>query len=110
MTLTHEAYHQRLVSGDEGRVNACALKAFPDVLTRDFGVQPTVTTTRSVPSRVRVRYQTRYHHRWVYRYRWQTTWHTLTNTAPNTAYKEYVADAQDFYSNQPPPYNSGTCS
>ena len=110
MTLTHEAYHQRLVSGDEGRVNACALKAFPDVLTHEFGVQPTVTTTRSVPSRVRVRYRTRYHHRWVYRYRWQTTWHTLTNTAPNTAYKEYVADAQDFYSNPPPPYNSGTCS
>ena len=79
------------------------------MLTRDFGVKPTVTTTRSVPSRVRVRYRTRYHHRWVYPYRWQTTWHTLTNTAPNTAYKEYVADAQDFYSKQPPPYNSGTC-
>jgi hypothetical protein len=109
MSLTHEAYHQRLMSGDEGRVNACALKAFPDVLTRDFGVQPTVATTRSVQSRVRVRYRARSHDRWVYRYRWKTVWHTLASTAPNAAFQEYVADAKDFYSNQPPPYNSGTC-
>jgi hypothetical protein len=109
MSLTHEAYHQRLMSGDEGRVNACALKAFPDVLARDFSVKPTVTTTRSVPSRVSVRYGARYHHRWVYRYRWKTVWHTLASTAPNAVFQEYLADANDFYSNQPPPYNSGTC-
>jgi hypothetical protein len=109
-SLTHEAYHQRLVSGDEGRVNACALKAFPDVLTREFGVPPTVNTTESVPSQVRVRYRVRSHNRWVYRYRWKTVSHTVTNTAPNPAFQEYVADAQDFYSNeQPPPYNTGTC-
>ena len=109
MTLTHEAYHQRLTSGDESRVNACALKAFPDVLTREFGVRPTLTTTNSVPSRVRVRYRLRYHHRWVYRYRWKTTWQTVTNTTPNPVFQEYVADATDFYSRQPPPYNAGTC-
>jgi hypothetical protein len=109
-SLTHEAYHQRLISGDEGRVNACALKAFPDVLTREFGVPPTVTTTEDVPSQVRLRYRVRSHNRWVYRYRWKTVWHTVTNTAPNPAFQEYVADAKDFYrDHQPPPYNTGTC-
>jgi hypothetical protein len=109
-SLTHEAYHQRLISGDEGRVNACALKAFPEVLSRDFGVQPTVTTTDNVSSQVRARYRVRYHNRWVYRYRWKTVWHTVTNTSPNPVFQEYVADAQDFYSNyQPAPYNTGTC-
>jgi hypothetical protein len=107
--LTHEAYHQRLMSGDEGRVNACALQAFPDVLSRDFGVKQTVTTTRSVPSRVRVRYRARYHHRWVYRYRWKTVWHTVASTTPSSMFQEYVADAHDFYSKQPPPYNTGSC-
>jgi hypothetical protein len=109
MSLTHEAYHQRLISLDESRVNACALKAFPEVLSREFGVQPTVTTSNSVPSQVRIRYRVRYHHRWVYRYRWKTVWRSVTSTAPNSVFNEYVADAQDFYSHQPPPYNAGTC-
>jgi hypothetical protein len=109
-SLTHEAYHQRLMSGDEGRVNACALKAFPNVLTREFGVQPTVTTTKSVPSRVRVRYRARYHNRLVNRYRWKTVRHTVRTTAPNRVFQEYVGDVQDFYNNdQPAPYNTGTC-
>jgi hypothetical protein len=109
MSLTHEAYHQRLISLDESRVNACALKAFSEVLSREFGVQPTVTTSNSVPSQVRIRYRVRYHHRWVYRYRWKTVWRSVTSTAPNSVFNEYVADAQDFYSHQPPPYNAGTC-
>jgi hypothetical protein len=109
MTLTHEACHQRLTSLDQSRVNACAIKAFPDVLSREFGVQPTVTTVNKVPSQVRVRYRVRSHHRWVYRYRWKTVWRTVTSTAPNAVFDEYVADAQDFYSHQPPPYNAGTC-
>jgi len=109
MSLTHEAYHQRLISLDESRVNACALKAFPEVLSREFGVQPTVTTSNSVPSQVRIRYRVRYHHRWVYRYRWKTVWRSVTSTAPNSVFNEYVADAQDFYSHPPPPYNAGTC-
>jgi hypothetical protein len=80
------------------------------VLARDFGVQPTMTTTERAPSQVRVRYRVRYHNRWVYGYRWKTVWHTVTSTAPNPVFQEYVADAQDFYRNhQPPPYNSGTC-
>jgi len=109
MSLTHEAYHQRLISLDESRVNACALKAFPEVLSREFGVQPTVTTSNRVPSRVRIRYRVRYHHKWVNRYRWKTVWRSVTSTAPNSVFNEYVADAQDFYSHQPPPYNAGTC-
>lgn len=109
MSLTHEAYHQRLISLDESRVNACALKAFPEVLSREFGVQPTVTTSNRVPSQVRIRYRVRYHHRWVNRYRWKTVWRSVTSTAPNSVFNEYVADAQDFYSHQPPPYNAGTC-
>jgi hypothetical protein len=109
MSLTHEAYHQRLISLDESRVNACALKAFPEVLSREFGVQPTVTTSNRVPSQVRIRYRVRYHHKWVNRYRWKTVWRSVTSTAPNSVFNEYVADAQDFYSHQPPPYNAGTC-
>jgi hypothetical protein len=109
MSLTHEAYHQRLTSLDESRVNACALKAFPDVLDREFGVHPTATTTKSVPTRVRVRYRVRSHNRWVYRYRWKTISRTVTSTAPNPLFREYVADANDFYTHQPPPYNAGNC-
>jgi hypothetical protein len=109
MSLTHEAYHQRLISLDESRVNACALKAFPEVLSREFGVQPTVTTSNRVSSQVRIRYRVRSHHKWVYRYRWKTVWRSVTSTAPNSVFNEYVADAQDFYSHQPPPYNAGTC-
>ena len=109
MSLTHEAYHQRLSSLDESRVNACALKAFPDVLDREFGVHPTVSTTKSVPSRVRVRYRVRVNKRWVYRSRWKTISRTVTSTAPNSVFQEYVSDATYFYTQQPPPYNAGTC-
>ena len=40
LTLTHEAYHQRLYSSDESRVNACALRDFGWVLVNEFGVSP----------------------------------------------------------------------
>ena len=109
MSLTHEAYHQRLTSLDESRVNACALKAFPDVLDREFGVHPTVSTRKSVASRVRVRYRVRVNKRWVYRYRWKTVSRTVTSTGPNSVFQEYVSDAIDFYTHQPAPYNAGTC-
>jgi hypothetical protein len=109
MTLTHEAYHHRLSSSDEGRVNACALRAFPDVLAREFGVQSTVTTSRRVPFRAQEQYRVRLHHRWVYRYRWRTFWRSETDTAPSPVFQEFVADAGTMYRNQPPPYNTGTC-
>jgi hypothetical protein len=113
-TMTHEAFHIRLVSGDEGRVNACALKAFPGVLQRDFGLAPTTTQTTSTPvtKRVRVKRRVWIRGHWVFRYRWVTklTYQTTTTTGPNTTYDTLVADVQDFYTNhQPPPYNTGTC-
>jgi len=45
LTLIHESTHQKLHSRDESRVNACAVQAFPDVLTRDYGLPATVTTS-----------------------------------------------------------------
>jgi flagellar basal body rod protein FlgC len=45
MTLIHESFHWRLVSGDESTVNACALKYFSYYLARDFDVPETVTQT-----------------------------------------------------------------
>ena len=113
LTLTHEAFHHRLYSSDEGRVNACALKAFPDVLTREFGVAPTVTTatTEQVQTRVRVKYRVRSHGRWVVRYRWKVrvTYHEVLSTSSNPVFDVLVADAKDFYARQPAAYNTGTC-
>jgi len=57
--VTHEALHIRLVSGDENRVNACALQIFPAVLTRDFHISATDTKKTTVPvtKTVRVKYR-----------------------------------------------------
>ena len=51
MTLIHESFHWRLLSGDESTVNACALKYFPYYVARDFNVPPTITqtSTQTVP-------------------------------------------------------------
>jgi hypothetical protein len=114
LVLIHEVYHLKLYSGDEGRVNACALQAFPDVLTREFGVQTTVpiTTTVSNQVRYRVKYRVRLHGHWVVRYHWKakTVYRTIAGTAANPVYTTLLADAQDFYTNhQSAPYNTGTC-
>jgi hypothetical protein len=114
LTMIHEAYHIRLYSGDEGRVNACALRDFAAVLSRDFYLSPTtvVTSQTSVTTRVRVRRRVKVHGRWVNRYHWvyKTTYQTTSTTVPNAAYTTLVADANDFYRNQQgPPYNTGTC-
>jgi hypothetical protein len=108
-TLTHEAYHFRLLSADEGLVNACALRAFPDVLKTQFGLWPTTTRTGTRSVRVRVRARVRVRRRWVTRYRWKTSHRDVTTTVPNPAYTELVADVEDFYRRQPPSYNSGAC-
>jgi hypothetical protein len=108
-TLTHEAYHFRLLSADEGFVNACALRAFPGVLTTQFGLSPTVTRTETRSLRVRVRERVRIGRRRVMRYRWKISHRAVTTTVPNPAYTELVADVEDFYRRQPPSYNSGTC-
>jgi hypothetical protein len=108
-TLTHEAYHFRLLSADEGRVNACALRAFPDVLTTQFGLSPTTTQTETKSVRVRVREVVSVGRRRVTRYRWKTSRRKVTTIVPNPAYTGLVADVEDFYRRQPPSYNGGAC-
>jgi hypothetical protein len=90
-------------------LRASPLRAFPDVLTREFGLAPTTTQTETSAVRMRVRYRVKVRGHWVTRYRWKTTYQTITTNVPNQAYTELVADAQDFYSKQPPPYSTGTC-
>ena len=112
--VTHEALHIRLVSGDENRVNACALQIFPAVLTRDFHISATDTKKTTVPvtKTVRVKYRVWVHRRWVTRYRSNavTTYTTTTTTTPDATYAALVAAAQDFYKRQPASYNTGTCT
>jgi hypothetical protein len=117
LVLTHEATHVRLQSRDEGRVSACALAMFPDVLERDFHVAKTVIMkeTRIVPvrRRVRVRKRVRVHGRWVV----QTV--TVTRTVrtavlvpveeQNWVYADLVDQAGAVYRAQPPPYSTGVC-
>jgi hypothetical protein len=114
MTLIHEVMHNKLYSGDEGRVNACALRAFPDVMTREFGVASTIATSTQVAQQVRhrVKYRARRNGHWIARYHWRTitVYRTVAGTAANPVYATLVADAQDFYTNhQSAPYNTGTC-
>lgn len=134
MTLVHEAFHWRLFSADESLVNACALKYFPYYLAKDMNVPQTVTqtTTQQVPvttttqvpqtrtvvtrKRVKVKgkWTTRTTRKQVTTYVTKTTTtyetQTVTSNVPNALYNTIVADASDFYSHQPPPYNAGTCS
>ncbi|MFL5926551.1 MAG: hypothetical protein ACJ77E_06415 [Gaiellaceae bacterium] len=117
LTLTHESYHLRLDSSDEGRVNACALRDFGSVLVNEFAVPQTVEQSRSAPvtSTVRVRQPAwqRIHgkrvRRYVDRYVSKTTYAESTATVANPTYDGLVAAAQSFVASQPPPYNSGTC-
>jgi hypothetical protein len=134
MTLIHESFHWRLLSGDESTVNACALKYFPEYLPKDFSVpevvtqttieQVPVTTTTMVPmTHVKAtKHRVRVNGTWVtrtrrttvttYKTRTVTSYesHPVTATVANPLYQALVADASDFYSRQPPPYNAGVCS
>ena len=118
LTLTHEAYHQRLYSGDESRVNACALRDFGWVLVNEFGVAQTTQQTVTTPktSYVRVRHAVwriskgKRVRRYVYRLVRKTTYASHTVTVLNPTYSELDSAAQTFVASQPPPYNSGTCS
>jgi hypothetical protein len=49
MVFIHESYHNRLLSADEGYVNACALRDFGYWLSRDFQIPATTTGTVTVP-------------------------------------------------------------
>ena len=113
LTLDHEAMHWRLYSGDEGRVNACALADLPRLLTEDFNVPSTTTKSVSVPQsyRAKVRYRAKVGGRYIYRYRWvtRTRYVTQTQTVRNPVYWDTLSGAQAFYRDQPYPYNAGTC-
>lgn len=134
MDLIHESFHWRLMSGDESTVNACALKYLPYYLEADFKVPSTVTqtsteevpttTTTTVPVKhVKItKKRVRVHGKWVIRKRQTTTTVFVTRTTttyqatpvttevPNPLFQTITADAAEFYSTQPPPYNSGICS
>jgi hypothetical protein len=134
MSLIHESFHWRLLSGDESTVNACALKYFPYYIERDFNVPSTVsqTTTQDVPTttttKVPVTHIKVTKHRVKVRGKWVvktkrtkiTTYvtktettvvsQTVTTSVPNPLFQTLVADSADFYAHQPPPYNAGTCS
>jgi hypothetical protein len=133
MTLVHESFHWRLMSGDESAVNACALKFFGAYLAKDFNVPTTITqtTTEQVAVTTQVRVPTlktklvkkrvKVKGKWVTRsvrkkvtvYVTKTTTtyepRTVTSTVANPLYATLTADANLFYSQQPPPYNAGTC-
>jgi len=134
MTLVHESFHWRLYSGDESTVNACALKYLPTYLPREFGVPATITqtTTQQVPVTTTttkpVKHVKYVNKRVKVRGKWKTkrvkvtttTYTTVTTTTyeaqsvttdiPNPEFQSILADANDFYVNQPAPYNAGVCS
>lgn len=117
MTLDHEAQHQRLHSGDESRVNACALADLPRLLNTRFNVPS--TTTADVPSdvfyqeKVRVKYRVKVKGRWVSRYRYKYVDRVRTEyvrqTVANPTFTRVMDAARSFVANQPPPYSTGTC-
>ena len=124
MTLIHETEHVRLASTDEGRVNACALQAFPSVISSSFGVSETdskpsrVAHDTPVYRRVHVVRYVREHGKRVKRAGWIRkrvgTHVTYTNdgppvAVPNLTFQRLVNDAQVFYDSQPAAYH-GTCS
>jgi hypothetical protein len=114
LTLDHEAQHWRLYSGDEARVNACALADLPRMLSVDFGLPAQVQQSIQVPQsyQVRVRQRVRLHGRYVYRYRWvtKTRYVWTSQSVDNPVMSGIVSGAQAFYRSQPYPYNAGTCS
>ena len=134
MSLVHESFHWRLLSGDESTVNACALQWLPYYLTKDMNLPDTITqvttehvpttTTRRVPvtkivvSKQRVRVKGKWVVRTVrkpvttYVVKTTTTYtdRQVSTVVANPVYTTVVANAQAFYTNQPAPYNSGTCS
>jgi hypothetical protein len=113
LALVHESTHQRLHSGDESRVNACAVQELPDVLTRDYALPATVTTTSLVAQqyRVLVTRRVRVHRRWVLRKRYvtRTRYVDVTTTSPNPVFTSIVNAVLWYRANQPAPYNTGTC-
>ncbi len=129
LVVIHEAYHYRLMSGDESRVNACALRDMSLYLPK-FDINPTRTkttytqstkkTTVKVPhfatvvQRKRVNGKLVTIHKTVVRY--ETVTKTVavavpkTETEANPAFNGILDQAQAFRDSQPAPYNTGVCS
>ena len=118
MTFIHENYHLRYVSGDEGLVNACALRDFPYWLSNEFAI-PATTTVTVLKTVTRTKRVVRYkwvrvhHHRRHVRY-YKTIRYTVRvyvqQRQPNALYQTLVTDAQTSYASQPAPYSTGTCT
>jgi hypothetical protein len=115
LTLDHEAQHQRLHSGDEGRVNACALadmsrfaaKFVPPTVQQT--VQVPVTYTVTVRYRVRIKLRGGWVYRWRNKYVTRVRYEDQLQTLDNPAFVAILAAARDVYSKQPAPYSTGTC-
>jgi hypothetical protein len=130
LVVIHEAYHYKLNSGDEARVNACSLRDMPNFLTSEFRIPATITTTTQVPQlqtkTTRVPYYvTVVKHKKVNgktvtirtkerRYKTVTTQTTVmvsqTTSNPNPVFTNIMNEANAFRNSQPPPYNAGTCT
>lgn len=129
LTVVHEAYHYRLNSLDEARVNACALRDMPTYLASEFHVPQTITTTVQVPqpttvtkrvpywatvvTHVRVGGKIVVARKKVRRYKAVTTTTTVmvsqTQTQANPVFDGIMAAAVAFRQSQPAPYNAGDC-
>lgn len=111
LVLDHESQHQKLHSGDESRVNACALADLPRFTAK--WIVPTTIQNVQVPQsyRAKARYRAKVHGRWVWRSRYFTKVRYVTQpqTVANPAYTAVLAAAHDIYVHQPAPYNAGTC-
>ena len=111
LTLDHESQHQKLHSGDESRVNACALADLPRFTAK--WIVPTTIQNVQVPQsyRVRVRYRAMVHGRslWRSRYVTRVRYVTQPQTVANPAYTAVLDAAHDIYVHLPAPYNAGTC-
>jgi hypothetical protein len=130
LVVIHEAYHYRLNSGDEARVNACALRDMPNYLSSEFRIPATTTTTVQVPQMQTVTKRVPYYvtvvsHKKVNgktltvrtkvrRFKTVTTQTTVivpqTQTKPNPVFNNIMSEANAFRASQPPPYNAGTCT
>ena len=115
LTLDHESQHLRLHSGDEGKVNACAMQDMPRFLAKFVAatVQQSVQVPVSYQAQVKYRARVKVRGRWVWRYRskWVTKvrYESQVQTVTNPAYAAILAASKDVYHHQPPPYSTGTC-
>jgi hypothetical protein len=125
ITFIHEAYHWRLYSADESRVQACAIRDLPYWLENQFRVPSTVQQTQTVPQIVTkqvresyfVKKRVKRNGKWVRvrvrRYRWVTVQETVyvqqVVTVPNPVFLGVVNSANAIHAAEAPPYGGGTC-